>query len=1023
MAQQPNRTPTAFQAKQAAAQAAQAEQRYQQDQAIAKQIRDPELKAEVLLDSEVTRSRELARANTVLEQTNSNLVTTPSASTETINSQIAPSLATATPTSDTLLAAYVNQQLEPPIDVPPVTKEEFTKTSPNVGQGPAAGKSQQDPKPSANAAGTTGRDSTIPNQLGNVKFNFMDNEFNQYDRVAYHFKLFMVNDLDAKDPQIGSKILNNQVRNIIVAESGVTVGFNITEVVISDSLSANFRSRSNLTTDISIKLLEPYAMTLPDRLYAASKILGIRNWRLAPMFLQLEFRYIRDDGTIYNPQGSQKLIKLYSLLILDFASQVTEGGAVYDIKCSSQNNLGFRDFFQILPKTQNITLTPSNTVEEFFTTLGKTITDLSLQARQKAGTSRVLPSVVEYRFVIRDQDLQKQEIDWAPTKNQRRTNFKGGTGGEITVARGIGVSALVDDILSSLKNPEFFVADAQAGTFKIPIIECVTEIIGWDTALQDYVRRFTYVIGLKPSPRPVPYKDWAQAFEGNSNRQRARLQVLSQNMKKAYEYLYTGKNTEILNLEIKFNQLHVIVEPVMATVPNPQSTDSDKVDPRQQALRDKQDAEKKIKDLENIEPMGNSTELFAGISSASEQIAKSDAILNSINNNSIIPLDPTSTVAQFVTKNTTAQQQQEIQAAATEIQNIRQNINKQKGKVEFAEDVTRQTQSLKLAFASDPRDMQNTQVRSIAGTTSLSEADSTRPIVSSILTQIYDRVGSQMLEIDMEIRGDTYWLGITDVERAPELENVIRKITQPDIQTATPNTGSSATAAANNQKQTFVQIFDADATILLKFRAGAQPDSQTGFQKLDTESDFFYGIYTIIQVEHDFREGKFTQKLKGNRDTLIDLSVIRAAEKQAASKTQPQTLPGVTPPNLPLQSNNGVTTTQLVNNSESSGKMIASASNNPNTNQITLTPQQSTSLTNATNNSGYISGNSPEAVAARYAQDAPLRQQTQNTEFAGYNGTQAMNLPTTNLIGIDGLGQGNNSRSIYLPQSTTYQRA
>lgn len=912
MAQEPNRTPTAFQAKQAAARAAQAQQRYQQDQAIAEQIPDPELKAEVLRESEITRTREFAKANTVLEQTNSNLVTTPSASTATINSQIAPPMDTVPITDQTLLRAYVNQQLEPPADVPPVTNKDFPKASPDVANGKVSAKSSQD-----SPAATT----TIPRQMGNVKFDFLENEFNQYDRVAYHFKLLMVNDLDAKDPQIGSKILNNQVRTIIVAESGVTVGFNITEVIIQDSLSPNFRSRSNLTTDISFKLLEPYAMTLPDRLYASSKLLGIRNWRLAPMFLQLEFRYIKNDGTIYQPKGDQKLVKLYSLLIIDFDSQVTAGGSIYDIKCSAQNNLGFRDFFQILPKSQNITLTASNTVQDFFQNLGRTITDLNLRARQQAGTSRVLPAVIEYKFVVRDPELQTQEIDWNPQKNQRRTSFKGGTGGEITVARGIGVSALVDDILSSLKDKDFFNANKQAGLFKIPIIECVTEIIAWDTALQDYVRRFTYVIGLKQSPRPVPYKEIAQEFEGNSNKQLARLQVLSQNMKKSYEYLYTGKNTEILNLDIKFNQLHVIVEPVMATVPDPQSTDSAQVNPRQQALKDKQQAETIVKESQQVEPVGNSEEFFNRLAAAQEQIARSDAILNDINNNSIIPLDPTSNVAEFFKKSTSSEQQLAAEAAATEIQNIRKNVNAQKGKTLFAEDVSRQLQALKLSFASDPRDMQNTQVRSVAGTSQF-EDETTRPIVSSILTQIYDRVGSQMLEIDMEIRGDPYWLGITDVERAQELFNVIRQITQPTGQAAEPNTGSSATAASNNQKLNFVQTFDADTTILLKFRAGAQPDIETGFQQLSTESDFFYGIYTVIQVDHEFKDGKFTQKLKGHRDTLIDLSVIRGAELTTVNQTQPQVLPSVVGTGRQIgQSNN---TTQATVAAESSGEMVRS---------------------------------------------------------------------------------------------------
>jgi hypothetical protein len=186
-----------------------------------------------------------------------------------------------------------------------------------------------------------------------------------------------------------------------------------------------------------------------------------------------------------------------------------------------------------------------------------------------------------------------------------------------------------------------------------------------------------------------------------------------------------------------------------------------------------------------------------------------------------------------------------------------------------------------------------------------------------------------MLEIDMEIRGDPYWLGLTDVERTVELREIVNKLNNSQ---SVPNNLGNPTNTNNNSQ--FVNVYDTDATILLKFRSGGQPSSETGLQNLEQESDFFYGIYIVLEVNHEFKDGKFTQRLKAMRDTLIDLTAIRAAEKQGMSTNQPNTLPGVTPTNSPLQPNNGVNTTQLINNGESSGKMIARASNNPNTNQI-----------------------------------------------------------------------------------------
>ena len=64
---------------------------------------------------------------------------------------------------------------------------------------------------------------------------------------------------------------------------------------------------------------------------------------------------------------------------------------------------------------------------------------------------------------------------------------------------------------------------------------------------------------------------------------------------------------------------------------------------------------------------------------------------------------------------------------------------------------------------------------------------------------------------------------------------------------------------------------------------------------MDQESDFFYGIYTVLEIVHEFKEGKFTQRIKAMRDILIDISAIRAADKQATSSTQPNQIASVVP--------------------------------------------------------------------------------------------------------------------------------
>ena len=341
--------------------------------------------------------------------------------------------------------------------------------------------------PQAAPTGTSTPTSNEP-ALRDIQYTFEPNTLNQYDSYAYHFRLSMINDLDANDPNLAAKVVNNEIRKIIVAESGVTAGFNIVDCEIEDIVSANFRSRGSMTTELKLVVAEPYGLTLTDRLFNSSRSLGVRNWRLAPMVLELEFRYIREDGTYFTPTGDQKLVKVYQVILLDFDAKLTEVGTIYEIKASVKGNLGFNDFYYILPQShristtggaatgaQPVTATPNTgntgappspqglrrpsqngTVGKLFENLGTQLTELYRKARTENTTNPVLPVMV-YDFQVAPR-LSVQQINFAPTENSRRLSFNstGENSGEITVSRGIALGELVDDVLASLKDPTFF---------------------------------------------------------------------------------------------------------------------------------------------------------------------------------------------------------------------------------------------------------------------------------------------------------------------------------------------------------------------------------------------------------------------------------------------------------------------------------------------------------------------------------------------------------------------------------------
>jgi hypothetical protein len=827
--------------------------------------------------------------------------------------------------SDTPVPAAPPEVPSPPtVALGPAPTGSSSETPQNVAQQAASTTANQAPTQTTNAPTTAPTSAATPGasteRVGNIQLQFEPNVHNQYDRVTYVFKLCMINDLDAEDPDLLNKFLNNQIRKVVIAESGVTTGFAIGDVEITDSISANFRNRSNITTGLRIQIIEPYGLTLPDKMFQASKQLGLQNWRLAPFLLQLEFRYIKSDGSLYTPQGDQKLVRVYQVIVTDFDAQLKETGTVYDVQASVKGNLGFQDAYQIMAQSYRVSTKQGsaastefgehkgdNTVATFFTNLGETITKMYVDVRANNTQGVRLPILI-YKFIVTDPLLAEQEINFTPEANSRRASFTTGDAnvGEITVSRGQSITALVDDIMASLKNPNFFLQGVeQGGLIKIPVIECVTRNVGWDLLTNDYVRELTFFIRTKLSNRPVPNEQWGFAIQNSANIQQARLDTISKSLRKRYDYFYTGQNTEIISCDIKFNQMHVVPQPLLqVSLPvsaasaervNPNNTPGTTVIP---ATTIGQRLEQQRRELTSNLGALNSLGTTAQDRSATEEDLAAEArrlaaerteierTIAQISTQSVVPFEGTPEAIRRVS-NTSADAEQFRQL----LNSITERNRQQAGERVFAEDIRLPIQDdiLRLSYYSDPRDIINNMTRAVAQDTGANPStnpapNATRALVSSILQQIYDKSGQHLLEIDLEIRGDPYWLGKTDLERTRELRNFLQTLGGA-TNGANPNTSQTQSSAQN--RPGMVDKQDQDANILLKFRSGVAPNKDTGFMNLSDESTFFYGIYTVIECIHEFKSGKFTQRLKAYRDALINIDTLRQADRTIQSASQP----------------------------------------------------------------------------------------------------------------------------------------
>lgn len=845
------------------------------------------------------------------------------------------------------------------------------------------------------------------NRLGNLGIRPLDNILNQYDRYTYKFGLYLVNDRDAEDPNIGSKVFNNQVRKFTVAESGVTTGFNIVDVEIIDAVSSSHRNRNNVTSDINITITEPYGLTLVDKVFLASKELGVLNWRMASMILTLEMRAINVEGS---PARDAALIrKAYKLVISDMNSQLTEVGSTYKITAAVSNSMGFRDQFYMLPMNLTITLgsnnvptaiqrqsvtpatgnsganptTPQRTVisvnidgsvGQFFAELGNYITAFYREARSSGSAVLSVPFVL-YEFQVAP-ELAEQQINFANTQtnNARRRGFTR-QGQEVHVSR-IGISELVDDILSSLSNVSFFVPNNSQGSVRIPRIECQVEHVGWDGILNDYIRKFTYYITVMETVRPVPnpetgfnYQEGPQAVD----RQVARLRTLAERkvVQKVYPYYYTGMNTEIISLDITFNQLHIIPLPLHngETV-----TPADAGQSAQQQLRDliqnrnqlqtqitqqqnflnsipdrlaqlqaaqsrgigaitdtqlraeiEQDIDRLSQGpgqrrpgrLGGVNPLEQAlnqriallnserSQIPTSIGTLQQQVNQFDSDISNLRNQNVYVFPNAGVNIVGVSGNPISPQVQALinQRNAQEAQNTRLRSERR-----FIEDININDtvqQMGRLVYMANQQDIANNLAR--PPDSADPRQGEVRATYSTILAQMYDRVGLQLTEIEMEIKGDPYWLGETNLERLTELNRFSAN-------------GTSRTFAStiNQTTDQYANYHGQDAGFLLLFRAGNQPSEVTGYMNFErgnreNQSVFFNGLYLAIEVTHVFSNGKFTQKIRAQRDNLIDLARVGGAGSSSPSPSPPTVqggssagsgdpLPGLRNPNFQPES-------------------------------------------------------------------------------------------------------------------------
>ena len=349
------------------------------------------------------------------------------------------------------------------------------------------------------------------------------------------------------------------------------LNYNIQNVELTTVVGHNSSSKSSNLLTGSMTILEPYGVTFMDGLIEAAYIKrNGQNYLHQPYMLQLDFKGFDDAGNPIPEAEIAKYRKRFPINLLGIKVNVSAKGAEYKIDFTPIGHQGFKER-ATTPKDINVT---AATVGEFFTKFSE---DLNNFWKIEVGTSRE-----QYGDTIKfdlDPAIKQSSIIYSNQMSLLQANPVGAgidlSRGNFSIPKGTQIVEVINKILY-----QSTYLQAQLGLNQ----ESLANAAGAakDDIFRQYVQTsLTQIFNTFKTTSQVIYAGadksgtlTNEAFDNKRNRYPIAITYCVQQypevtgvnhpagplftdsrpyISKTYNYLYTGKNVDILDLKIKFD--------------------------------------------------------------------------------------------------------------------------------------------------------------------------------------------------------------------------------------------------------------------------------------------------------------------------------------------------------------------------------------------------------------------------------------------------------------------------------------
>lgn len=413
----------------------------------------------------------------------------------------------------------------------------------------------------------------LPAQPTNVDQNSQNstsNSLNSYDLATYNLRFYICQTSDGINPP-------GPGSGVTLAQTGKTRCY-IDDLNFQTVHSATVNQGTSAVTQIRFTVTEPLGCSFLDEIFDASKNTGIDNFTKCPYFLDISFKG-RDPET--SAPRSIGNTFTFGILITSMQAEIKESGTVYQFTAVKTGDYANTNEYGILNEAISIPISPagSNSVnaQDIMNAVAKTLTDrakksnsASLENKSGDAESSGTNTTNNVYQILFDQqggqgnpgftleELNVLESDFL--KNQDSMNMSYLTFDPKATTIQINKGTSVVKIIETLMNYTKYLKDSLGGNNKTQDkagqdvyyiqCKCIVDTGKYDKTRNDYIRTLQYVVKkrkdasittvVNPSTPPSPDNRTQSLFDGGV-------------VPKVYNYIFTGKNIDVINLDLKLN--------------------------------------------------------------------------------------------------------------------------------------------------------------------------------------------------------------------------------------------------------------------------------------------------------------------------------------------------------------------------------------------------------------------------------------------------------------------------------------